>query len=49
MRRNIISTYCFYEDGMHTDFSDRAFIMKNDREVCQALVVNGTYVLHPKL
>ena len=48
MRRKIEMTYCSYEDWFHTDFSDRASIMKNEKEVCQALVVNGIYVLHLK-
>ena len=48
MRRNLSATYCLYEDGFHTDFSDRMSILKNDREIYQAHALNGTYVLHPK-
>ena len=51
MRRNIILTYCLYEDGFRSNFFFffyKASIMKNDREVCQAHAVNETYMLHPK-
>ena len=49
MKRNIILTYCMSLWGrVHTNLSDNASIKKNDKEVYQVPVVNGTYVLHPK-
>ena len=49
MRRNLISTYYLYEDGFHTTFSDKVSIIKNDKEIHQALIVNGRCVLYPKV
>ena len=48
MRRNLILTYCFYQDEFHIDFFDITSIRQNDREVYQAPATNGTYVLHLK-
>ena len=48
LRRNLIATYCFYEDGYHTYFSDRVSILKNNGEICKTPTVFGVYKLRPQ-